>query len=293
MNLLAWLYWNPERVLFTIPLIDRPVVWYGFWFVLGFVVGYFLLISIFLRVLKDTQPLVASRQLAQTLVDKLTWFIVGGTLIGARLGHVFFYEWPRYKNYPLEILKIWEGGLASHGGTIGVIIGVFLYQRWIVKKFPEFTFIRLVDYLAIPAAFAVSCIRIGNFWNQEILGTPSSMPWAIVFGDPMDGSFPIPRHPVQLYEAFAYLLVFVYLCILWKKQGTQLSSGKLGGLLFTLIFTARFFLEFFKSPLSYTMDESFLQVGQLLSIPFIIFGLILYWNSVRHERTFRNKSKET
>lgn len=343
---LAWLYFNPERVVFTVPIIDRPVVWYGLWFVSGFIVGYFMLIPMFQKILKTSKQLSARdisswpalisalknnnnpitlklhrniqrsimttqktpelplqttilnainatqldraqleemfpkaifsiRQLSSLLVDKLTWFIVGGTLIGARLGHVFFYDWPRYEQNPLSIVKIWEGGLASHGGGIGVIIGLFLYYRLVLKKFPEIKFLNLLDVICIPTALVGCFIRIGNFVNQEILGTPTSVPWAVIFGDPMDGSHLVPRHPVQLYEAGAYLLLFFFLMYLWKKTKAFIHPGLICGLFFIILFTSRFFLEFYKAPQSIIMDENFLQTGQYLSLPYIAFGVFL------------------
>ncbi len=213
--------------------------------------------------------------IAYSYIDRLLWFIVIGTMVGARLGHVIFYEWPRYSANPIEILKIWEGGLASHGGTLGVILAVYIYARLRKAEFPEISFLGLCDLLTIPAAFICVCIRLGNFVNQEILGTPSSLPWAITFGHPSDGSAALSRHPVQLYEALAYLATLGILWRLWKAKGDSLPSGFMTGLLFVLIFGSRFFLEFFKAPQSMMIDESFIQTGQLLSLPFVIAGFIL------------------
>jgi prolipoprotein diacylglyceryltransferase len=164
--------------------------------------------------------------------------------------------------------------LASHGGVAGVMIALFLYQRSIRKQYPEFTFIGLLDMLAVPAPLASFCIRMGNFFNQEILGTPTNVPWAIIFGDPADGSVPQPLHPAQLYEAFAYLITFVILYSLWRKKGLSLRPGLMIGLMFIMIFGARFFVEFFKAHLSSIIDESFLQMGQYLSIPFVLLGIV-------------------
>lgn len=278
-TILAWIYWNPERVVFTVPVIDRPVVWYGLWFVFGFVVGYAMILPMFKRKLQQTMAAHPERNIHDTslyLVDRLTWFVVSGTIIGARLGHVFFYDWPRYQHHLIDILKVWEGGLASHGGAIGVLFAVFLYQRMIRKKFPEFTYIALLDMLVVPTAFVACCIRIGNFFNQEILGTPTTLPWAVVFGDPFDGSSIEPRHPVQLYEAGAYLFTFFLLGYLWRYKGEKLRPGVLSGLFFIVIFSSRFFIEFFKTSQSLMIDESFLTTGQYLSIPCVFFGIWLF-----------------
>lgn len=215
------------------------------------------------------------QQLAALYVDRMTWLIVAGTIIGARLGHVFFYEWPRYQNNLGEIYKVWKGGLASHGATLGILIALFVYQYLMRKKFPEINFITLLDMIVVPTAFAACCIRIGNFFNQEILGTPSSLPWAVIFGDPADGSAPLPRHPVQLYEGIVYLGTFFILYYLWKYKGSSLRPGFLSGLFFILVFGSRFFLEFLKMPQSVMIDESYLQTGQYLSIPIVIGGIML------------------
>lgn len=279
----AYIYWNPNRVAFTIPLIDKPVVWYGLCFVLGFVIAYLLLLPLFKEVLrrKDSSKefFKKASNIALYLVDKLTWYVVAGTIIGARLGHVFFYDWPYYKNHLLEIFQVWNGGLASHGGTLGVIIALILYQRSISKKFPEFTLVTLFDLIVIPIGLVACLIRIGNFINQEVIGIPSTLPWAIIFGDAADGSSPIPRHPVQLYEALIYFSIFVFLLLLRKFKKEQLRPGMISGIFLILVFGSRFFVEFLKKPQSIMIDESFLQTGQYLSFPFIVFGIFLFFYS--------------
>lgn len=277
MNWLGWITWNPDRVLFTIPYIDRPVAWYGFWFALGFIIGY----AVFVPMIRDRlmQMRHISREqaapLAQRYVDRMTWIIVVGMIIGARLGHVFFYEWPIYKAYPMEIFKVWKGGLASHGATVGILIALFIYRLMTRKEYPEFNFITLLDTIVVPTAIPAAFIRIGNFFNQEILGTPSNVPWAVIFGDPADHSAVVPRHPVQLYEAIVYLFTFFLLYGIWKAKGNAVRPGLLSGLFFVLVFGSRFFLEFFKEHQSIMIDESFLQTGQLLSVPLVIAGALL------------------
>lgn len=355
MTHIAWLYWNPEKVVFTIPIINHPVVWYGIWFAFGFVVGYILLIPMMQKALKTTSKITArdiaswpalltalkdnyhplsqtlsrplrqeiaqlngtpdstmqakilsainaiprpslemlypkaiytSRKLAYFLVDRMTWFIVAGTIIGARLGHVFFYDWPRYQHNLIGIVKVWEGGLASHGGGVGVLIGLYLYKKIILKGFPEFTFLTFLDIIVVPTAFVGFCIRIGNFMNQEVLGYPSTLPWAIIFGDPIDRSAPVPRHPAQLYEAVAYLLTFGLLYYLWKKTDAMFKPGILSGLFFILVFGSRFFLEFIKESQGGIMDEFILNTGQYLSLPYIFAGLaLLFYGYFKDERS--------
>ena len=216
------------------------------------------------------------KQTAYFLTDRLCWFTVAGTIIGARLGAVFFYDWPLFRDHPAEIFKIWHGGLASHGGFLGVILSIYAYLKYIHQWIPKLTFLRLVDFVTIPATLICCFIRLGNFMNQEILGTPSTVPWAIIFGNPADGSDLIPRHPVQLYEAVLYLLTFCILWNLWKNKIVEHRPGAILGLSFILGFGGRFFLEFWKSNQdSSFLNSSFLQMGQILSIPFIIFGIYL------------------
>lgn len=264
------LYWDPSRFIFTIPIIDRPIAWYGLFFVLGFLIGFFIVIPMFKRKLLN-----GSRASAVYLTDKLTWMTILGTLIGARLGFVFFYEWPRFQTHPFDILKVWEGGLASHGGAIGILIALIFFRRSIKKQFPEITFLDVLDIICIPTALTAAFIRVGNFFNQEILGSTTNVPWAVTFGHPMDGSAPIPRHPVQLYEAFTYFVIFVILYTLWYKWSNKLKKGMLTGLFLVLVFGSRFLLEFFKIPDSLILDESFLLTSQYLSIPFILGGIYL------------------
>ncbi len=274
---LNWIYWNPNPDIFTLPFLDKPVRWYGFLFVTGIMISYLIVKKLFARDLHKG-GLVNEKECAKeslVLTDRLTWFVVIGLLIGARLGHVFFYDWARYQNHPLEILKVWEGGLASHGGAIGILLALYFFLKTTKKRYPTLTFLSMLDLLVIPSALVGSFIRLGNFFNQEILGTPSTLPWAVVFGHPADGSRPEPRHPVQLYEGIAYLLLFFLLICLWKYRSSWCKTGRIGGLFLVLAFSFRFLLEFFKAPMDAVVDQSFLQMGQLLSLPFIGAGLFL------------------
>ncbi|MBA3815277.1 MAG: prolipoprotein diacylglyceryl transferase [Parachlamydiaceae bacterium] len=277
ISFLAWLYWDPYPQAFTIPFINRPVAWYGICFVTGFILGYLILQPIFRQYLQGNKhyPKEKIHELTTLFTDRLTWFIVIGTIIGARLGHVLFYDLPSYLRNPVDILKIWEGGLASHGGTLGVIISLNLFLYLYRKSLPGLSFVKLLDMLVIPTALTVTFIRIGNFVNQEILGDPTSLPWGVIFGHPADRSFPEPRHPVSLYEAASYFCIFIILYSLWKFREVKLKQGFLSGLFFVLVFGSRFFIDFLKVPQSQIIDESFLQMGQYLSLPFILLGLYL------------------
>ncbi|MBT3578596.1 MAG: prolipoprotein diacylglyceryl transferase [Waddliaceae bacterium] len=270
---MAWFYWDPDPVFITIPFINHPIMWYGLLFATGFAIGYLFLVNIFAKTLRQHHKPYESKILARESVDKMAWYVVAGTIIGARLGHVFFYSWPLYRDNLFDIIKIWEGGLASHGGAIGVMIALVFAARTVKKKIPEATFFFLFDAIVVPTALVGAFIRMGNFFNQEVIGTETNMPWAVVFGTPFDGSTPIPRHPVQLYEAMFYLFTFITLFIICKKYQALTKRGLLSGLFFVMIFGFRFFVEFFKEPMSMLFDgEHYLLMGQYLSIPFIILG---------------------
>lgn len=196
-----------------------------------------------------------------------------GTIAGARLGHCLFYDPAYYLTHPLKILMVWEGGLASHGGAIGILAALLLYSR----KRPEQPYLWLLDRMVIAIALAGLFIRLGNFFNSEILGIPTDVPWAIIF-DRIDSS---PRHPAQLYEAVAYGSIFVGLYRLHHKLGAKTPTGLLFGLFLTSVFGFRFFIEFVKErQAAYGLDLP-LSVGQLLSIPLFIAGIILLTRALK------------
>jgi len=197
---------------------------------------------------------------------------VVGTIVGARLGHCLFYEPGYYLRHPLEIIAVWQGGLASHGGALGVLIALYLYSR----KHPDQPFLWLLDRIAVPTALGACLIRLGNLFNSEIIGVPTHVPWAFVF-ERVD---PIPRHPSQLYESICYAGVFVMLLFLYRRYRAQTPAGLLLGAFLVAIFTARFLLEFVKERQeAYTLNIP-LNVGQWLSLPFILAGAVLLWRAL-------------
>ena len=251
-----YLIWNVEPEIFRLgPLAPR---WYGLLFASGFVLGYFILVQIYRN---ERRP--------EQILSSLFLYVFLGTVIGARLGHVLFYQPDYYLAYPWKILMLWQGGLASHGGFTGVLIAIYLYSR----KYRDMSFLELSDRLTIPALLAAALIRIGNFFNSEILGVPSNLPWAIVFMR-VDN---IPRHPAMLYESLAYAIVFTALYIAYWKTEIIKVPGRIVGVSFVACFAARFLIEFVKEeqvPLEQVMP---LNLGQLLSIPFILTGLVLLY----------------
>lgn len=246
--------WNVDPDILQIgPLTIR---YYGILFALSFYLGYNIIRSVFRREGKPESDL-------ETL---LTYMMVG-TIAGARLGHCLFYDPGYYLSNPIKILMVWEGGLASHGGAIGILTALYLYTR----KRPEQAYLWLVDRIVIAVALAGLFIRLGNFFNSEILGIPSDVAWAIIF-DRIDS---VPRHPAQLYESIAYGSIFVGLYRLYHKLGAKTPNGFLLGLFLISAFGFRICIEFVKERQAAFSADLPLSMGQLLSIPLVIAGVIL------------------
>lgn len=255
--------WNVSPEIFHIGPVS--IRWYGLLFALGFIVGYELMTRIFKlekRRVKD--------------IEALTVIMVLSTVIGARLGHCFFYEPEYYLANPLEILKPWQGGLASHGAAIGIIIGLWIFIR---RRKNEYTFLWIMDRIVITVALAGTFIRIGNFFNSEILGSEADLPWAIIF-ERVDM---VPRHPGQLYEAISYLIIFFILGFTYLKKKAAIEPGKLFGIFLTLVFGARFIIEFFKERQTDFEIGLPMHMGQLLSIPFVLLGIYFWIRSYQYK----------
>jgi prolipoprotein diacylglyceryl transferase len=203
-------------------------------------------------------------------LDTLFVYIVVGIVVGARLGHCLFYEPDFYLAHPLKIFAVWEGGLASHGGGLGVILALYLY----CKKY-KLRYLWLLDRVAIPTALFGFFVRMGNFMNSEIVGKPTESLFGIVFSR-VDM---IPRHPTQLYEGISYLFIFLFLTLLFKYKKEQFGEGFFFGAFLLLIFSVRFLVEFVKTrQADYSLDIG-LTTGQLLSIPFLLFGIYLLFRA--------------
>jgi len=248
------LHWNVDPILLQVgPLAIR---WYGLFFAAAFLIGFRIMTWIYRR--EGTDP---------ASLDRLLVYMLAGALLGARLGHVLIYDPQYYFTYPLEIFKIWEGGLASHGGAVGVFLALYLVTRRPGSQ----RYLWLLDRVVIPTALGGALIRVGNFFNSEIVGTPTAGWWGIVF-DRVDS---LPRHPVQLYEALAYALIFVVLLGAYARRGPTLRDGWLLGVFLVLVFGVRFLLEFLKTPQAAYEAGFVLTVGQLLSLPCIVAGVFL------------------
>lgn len=249
--------WNVDPEIFRIG--NFAVRWYGLLFASGFVIGYYILQKVF-----------KNEGLGDATLDRLTVYVAVGTIIGARLGHCLFYEPTYYLAHPVEILKVWHGGLASHGAAIGILLALWLFVR--KEKKP---FIWAIDRVVIVVALAGALIRFGNLMNSEIYGVETTLPWGFVF---LRNGENAPKHPTQIYESLAYLLTFVILLrVYWKNMGKQ-KPGLLFGLFLILVFGFRFLVEYLKEDQVAFEAGMKLNMGQLLSIPFIIAGIaLLFW----------------
>jgi phosphatidylglycerol:prolipoprotein diacylglycerol transferase len=251
------IHWNLDPTMFNIG--SHGVRYYGLMFAFAFFFGYVVMKRYYkLDKLKDT------------LLDKLSMYVFIGTLVGARLGHCFFYAPGHYLSNPIEILYVWEGGLASHGAAIGILTALFLYARKI-----NVPFLWILDRVVIVVALGGFFIRMGNFFNSEIYGVATSLPWGVVFEQ---NGETIPKHPTQIYEALSYLLIFVVLHFYFLKIRVKEINGKIFGIFLVLLFSARFFIEFLKNVQENFEEDMALNMGQWLSIPFILIGigLLLY-----------------
>ena len=264
MNTLLTINWNPDTELFSI--LGIPLRYYGLLWGLGLLIAGYVIY----RVYKD-------RLIEQSRFEPLLIYAFCGILIGARLGHCLFYDFDYYRHNILEmVLPIeifpeggWKfagyAGLASHGGTIGLIIALWLYCRKV-----KLNYIDVLDIIAIGTPIAACCIRIANLMNSEIIGIPTDLPWAFVF-ERVDM---VPRRPAQLYEAIAYFILFIAILLIYKRYNGRVHRGFYFGLCLSSIFTFRFFIEFIKE-----VQEEFevgmtLDMGQWLSIPLIIIGIV-------------------
>lgn len=251
--------WNIDPIFLDFAFIK--IRWYGLMFALGFVGSFWTMQWIYQREGKNVEEL-----------DTLLWYMVLATIIGARLGHTLFYDPEYYLSHPAKILAIWEGGLASHGAALGIIFALYLYRR----RFGDGYF-WLLDRVTIPTALAGGLIRIGNFFNSEILGLPTQEPWGVIFAR-ID---PLPRHPVQLYEAFGYLLVYGICLQIYKKQSDK--PGFVFGCFLIMMFSVRFMLEYFKTEQAMYDTGLALTAGQVLSIPFLLAGIgLVVWALKNH-----------
>ena len=277
--------WSVNPEVFSLgPLSIR---WYGLLFISGFVLGWYIFKWFFQR---ESIPV--------TLLDPLLYTLLIGTIVGARLGHCLFYQpdyylgsWQGFT----EIFMPWKGGLASHGGTIALIFAMMWFAKRYGRKH-DFDFIWILDHLAIAVCFAATCIRLGNLFNSEIYGDVTTLPWGFIFE--LRGET-LPKHPTQLYEALSYFLLGIALILAYKFKADKLYRGFFIGTFFIGCFGMRFLIEFIKEPQVMFEQNMTLNMGQLLSIPFVLMGIgLLVYSYLKKQPVFaqhpqKEKAKPT
>lgn len=262
--MLNYIHWDIDPEIIKLGSIS--IRYYSLLFVSGLLSSFYMLKSIYIK-----------EQIDIDLLDKLFIYMGIGTILGARIGHCVFYEWFYFKDHLLEIIIPFQEingsyefigfrGLASHGAGIGIIVSVFLYAY--VNKQKALT---VLDKMAIATPLIGAFIRIGNLMNSEIIGLKTDLPWAFIF-EHIDG---VPRHPAQLYEALAYLSIFAIIFLLYRKYSQQTKPGFYAGVFLSLVFIARFFIEFAKENQEAFEQDMSLNMGQWLSIPYILVGILL------------------
>jgi phosphatidylglycerol:prolipoprotein diacylglycerol transferase len=275
LMILNYIVWSPTPEIFEITISGIGTIaprWYGLLFAMGFVFGYIVMLKIFKK-----------ERIAVRILDQLATYMIIATIIGARLGHVLFYEPRSYFSDPIQILQVWKGGLASHGAGIAIIIALLLFSRKNNKPF-----IWIFDRISIVIALAGAFIRSGNLMNSEIYGMATTLPWGFKFVN-VDPSL-IPKHPTQIYEALAYLMTFIFLWVVYLKRDGKPRPGFLFAMFMILVFSFRFFIEFLKEPQVAFESSMSLNMGQLLSIPFVVLGVATLIAIYRKKDDIKKKS---
>jgi len=253
--------WNVDPEIFSLGPIH--VRYYGLFFAIGFMLGYYIIERMF-----------KAEGHKQEWLDKLFMYVVIATIVGARLGHVFFYGWDYYSQHPEDIIKIWEGGLASHGGSLGIIIALYYYSKKVTKKSVLWILDRLVVAVGVTAMF----IRLGNLMNSEIYGHATDLPWGFIFERRGET---VPKHPTQLYEAICYLITFVVVYFTYWKTKAKEKEGLIFGIFLIGIFGSRFVIEYVKEVQELWEQDMTLNMGQWLSVPFIVSGIYLIYRALK------------
>ena len=273
--ILNYIVWDVDPFIFHLPdfLGGRPIAWYGLLWAMVFIVGYWIMGKIYKKEGLDDDKL-----------DKLLMYMLIFTIIGARLGHCLFYEPAYYLSNPIKFLYVWEGGLASHGGAIGILIGLFIYAKKIKKPY-----IWILDRIVVPVAIGGAFIRTGNLLNSEIYGEPTTLPWGFKFVRDFPIGMPIEDipacHPTQIYEALFCIAVFIYLLYAYFKQD---MGNKRPGFMFSIflivVFGSRILIEFIKNPQVDFEQGMTLDMGQWLSLPFLIAGIWILIRSFKKQK---------
>jgi len=258
--LLNYITWNFDPVAFSIGSFE--IRWYGLMFATSFAFTFWLCLQMMKKEKNDL-----------TIPDTLLYYLAIGTIIGARLGHCFFYDPAHYLANPAEIIKIRDGGLASHGAAIGILIALFF-----AAKKHKTTFWYMTDRVVIFVAITGVLVRLGNLFNSEIYGHETTLPWGFIF---VRSGEIMPKHPTQLYEALSYLLIFVGLLLYYIKKKYKPKEGIMFGSFLILLFGARFIIESIKEVQVGFEETMLLNMGQILSLPFIVGGVVILWIAMK------------
>lgn len=261
--MLAFIHWNASPEIFHIGSLS--VRWYGLLFAAGFLFGYYMVECMF-----------KYEKLELKWLESLFVYMIVATIIGARLGHVIFYGWDYYSQHPLEIIKVWHGGLASHGGTLGIFIALMIWSKKVSKR----SVLWVIDRVVVPTALVAAMIRTGNLMNSEIYGVQTDLPWGFVF---LRSGETVPKHPTQIYEALAYLFTFAVTLYLYWRTNSRKKEGLITGIFFIMIFLSRFLIEFIKEDQEAFEAAMTLNMGQWLSIPFVLGGLYLLMRALKRK----------
>lgn len=256
--------WDADPEIFR--LGNFAIRWYSFFFALSFFMAYIIMHWIFTK-----------ENVSVKIMDQLTTYMILGPVIGARLGHVLFYQPALYLAHPLNIFKIWQGGLSSHGAGLGIIVALIIFS-----KQRKMSFLWLIDRLVIVMSLTGALIRIGNLMNSEIFGLPTSLPWGFIFlRSGLPAAAMVPRHPTQIYESLSCFIIFLVLLRLYRQNNGKPAPGLLFGLFMLLMPGIRFIIEFIKMPQVNFEQNLPINMGQILSIPMILTGIYFIYRSYR------------
>ena len=268
--MLNYITWTVDPEIFRLgPIAPR---WYGLMWAIGFLVGYWIISKVYKR-----------EGISEEQTEKVFMYMLIGTVVGARIGHCFFYDFAYYSRHLINVLFVWEGGLSSHGGACGILISLWIFSRKVVHK----SFIWVMDRIVLPVAICGACIRFGNLMNHEIYGHPTDVPWAFEFIKNIhawqNGAAPVfsePSHPTQIYEMLYCLVTFATVMFLYWKTNARKFEGFIFGVFLIGVFLTRFLLEYIKNSQEAFEDSMILNMGQILSIPLIVWGVYLLYKSM-------------
>ena len=263
MNFISFIHWDASPEIFQLGWFS--VRWYGLMFAVGFLGGYYM-----------GERMFKYEKIDLKWLESLFMYLIIATIVGARLGHVIFYGWDYYSQHPFEIIKVWRGGLASHGGALGIALALFYWSRTVSKR----PLVWVLDRVVIPTALVAALIRFGNLMNSEIYGVETTLPWGFIF---LRNGETVAKHPTQIYESLSYLITFGTVLWMYWKTNSKDRQGLIAGVFFIMVFATRFFIEFVKEDQETFEAGMALNMGQILSIPFVLTGIFLVVRALKRE----------